>query len=394
MPRAANIKRRADGLYQRSITIGRKPDGKPIRKTIYAKTIKELEARAAEYERQLRLGTLSSDEKMTFGELAEIWFNEYKPKAGVNTKRMYAGLLNNHLLPAFGNMRLKDLKPHNLQTVINRMAEEGYAEKTLKEIKITANQIMELAMDNDVIFRNVFAKVEIPSIEAEERRTLSQDEIDLITNAYAGHRMGMPTLLMLYCGIRRGELLALTWGDVNLKDKRLRVNKAVYFDGNTAIIKAPKTKAGTRTVPIPDMLLPILRGKRAASMMVCPAVTGQMMTQIAFKRAWESYMHYLNIKAGGSDKKRGKNDAQGRPTFIPAVQAVDNITPHMLRHTYATMLYDAGVDVKSAQRFLGHADVETTLRIYTHLTEQKEQGAVDALNAHLDKKDNVTPITK
>jgi hypothetical protein len=80
MPRAVNIKRRADGLYQRSITIGRKPDGKPIRKTIYAKTIKELVARATEYERQLRLGTLSSDERMTFGELAEIWLEEYKPK--------------------------------------------------------------------------------------------------------------------------------------------------------------------------------------------------------------------------------------------------------------------------------------------------------------------------
>jgi integrase len=92
------------------------------------------------------------------------------------------------------------------------MAEEGYAEKTLKEIKVTANQIMELALDNDVIFRNVFAKVEIPSIEAVERRALTQDEIDLITNTYAGHRMGMPVQLMLYCGIRRGELLALTWG--------------------------------------------------------------------------------------------------------------------------------------------------------------------------------------
>lgn len=110
------------------------------------------------------------------------------------------------------------------------------------------------------------------------------------------------------------------------------------------------------------------------------------MTQIAFKRAWESYLHYLNLQAGGCDKKRGKNDATGKPTFIPAVRAIDNITPHMLRHTYATMLYDAGVDVKSAQRFLGHADLQTTLKIYTHLSEQKEQQSVAALNAHLGKK--------
>ena len=182
MPRVASIKRRADGLYQRSITTGRGVDGRPIRKTIYAKTIKDLEARAAEFERQLLHGILSSDEKMTFGALAEIWLRDYKPTVGVNTRRMYSGLLNNHLLPELSSLKLRDLKPHHLQTILNRLAANGYACKTLKEIKHTASQILELAIDNDVLFRNVFSKVDIPHVEAEERRALRQDETDLITN--------------------------------------------------------------------------------------------------------------------------------------------------------------------------------------------------------------------
>lgn len=97
------------------------------------------------------------------------------------------------------------------------------------------------------------------------------------------------------------------------------------------------------------------------------------MSETAFKCAWDSYLHYLNIKAGGRDASRSRRK----------LSVIDNLTPHMFRHTYATILYNAGVDVKSAQRFLGHADINMTLKIYTHLSEQKEQEAIALLNRHL-----------
>lgn len=99
------------------------------------------------------------------------------------------------------------------------------------------------------------------------------------------------------------------------------------------------------------------------------------MTHIAYHTAWNSFLHFLNIKAGGRDRSR----------INPKVQAMEPFTAHQLRHTYATMLYDAGVDVKSAQKFLGHSDIQVTLKIYTHLSDSKEQAAVDALNQHFGK---------
>lgn len=93
----------------------------------------------------------------------------------------------------------------------------------------------------------------------------------------------------------------------------------------------------------------------------------------AYNSAWNSYLHFLNIKAGGRDASRSN----------PKVQAIEEFTAHQLRHTYATMLYDAGVDIKSAQKFLGHSNIQVTLKIYTHLSEGKEQAAVDALNEFL-----------
>ncbi len=378
MPREAKIKKRPDGFYQRSITVGRKPDGKPQRKFIYAKTIKDLEAKAAEYERQLRHGTLSSNEKMTFGELAVVWLRDYKPGISITTRTMYKTILDKHLLPELSAYKLKDLKAHHIQAIVNRLAESGKAESTLKKIKLTAVQILKVAMDNDVIYRNVFAAIKVPSKTPARRRPLTDEEARLVTDTYTGHRMGVPALLLLYCGLRRGELVALTWGDVSIKNKTVTVNKAAVFNGNTTLVQNPKTESGTRTIPLPDSIFEAVKAARRAaqSTMVCPAADGKIMSQIALKRAWESYLHYINIKAGGRDASR----------TCPKLSVIDNLTPHMFRHTYATILYNAGVDVKSAQRFMGHADINVTLKIYTHLSAQKEQEAIAALNRHLCEK--------
>lgn len=373
----SKYKKRPDGNYQRSITVGRKPDGTPIRKSFYAKTIKELEAKAAEYMRQLNMGTLSSDESMTFGEMATIWLRDYKCTVGASTFKMYRTSLTKHLLPTLAGMKLKDLKPHYLQRILNNMVKEGYAKKTMSGVKQAACQIIELALDNDIVFRNVFHKVVVPQGTVTERLPLKEDVVQLITNTFEGHRMGLPAMIMLYCGLRRGEVMALTWNDIDLKNKVITVNKSLAFDGNTPHIKTPKTKSSIRRVPIPDILIPALSGKRRDSLLICPAEqSGGLMTSTAIKRAWDSYQHYLNICAGGRDGSRSR----------PKVQAVEPFTAHQLRHTFATMLYDAGTDILSAQHFLGHADVETTLKVYTHLSAEKQQVAVDQLNEYLSKK--------
>ena len=153
------------------------------------------------------------------------------------------------------------------------------------------------------------------------------------------------------------------------------VNKAVAFHNNSVSIKTPKTKAGNRTVPIPKKIVPLLQKAKdgADSEYVCPSVKGEIMTHTAYNVAWNSYLHYLNLKAGGRDASRSR----------PKVQALKEFSAHQLRHTRASTLYDAGVNVKSAQKFLGHSDIQVTLKIYTHLSEGKEQAAVDALNKHL-----------
>lgn len=189
--------------------------------------------------------------------------------------------------------------------------------------------------------------------------------------------MGYPAMIMLYCGLRRGELLALRWSDVDLEKDTITVNKAVEILTNQATIKPPKSKARFRTIPIPSILHDVLdEVKGNKDELVCPSKNGEVMTGSAWSSAWYSYMNHLNLYCGGKNASRSS----------PRIQAFEKFSAHMLRHTYATMLYDAGVDIKSAQYFLGHASIELTLSIYTHLTPYKVDQAIGSFNAHLGER--------
>lgn len=375
--------KRDDGRYQKNIIVGRKANGSYIRKTIYGKTKKELELKIAEITQQVHQGIYVTEDKTTFGDMSEVWLTQYNPTA--NEKWIYRQecVINKHLMPVLKYMKLKDLKTYHLQSIINQMAKDGLSTSTMKKAKQTAVRIMNVAVENDLIVRNVFSNVKVHTVEPNERRALSENERDLVNHTWRDHRMGHAVMIMMYCGLRRGELLALTWKDIDLEKKVLSVNKSASMFRNQPHVKKPKSKAGTREIPIPNILADVLRELPRNSPLVCPDAQGEMMSETAYRRAWNSYRHYLNLKAGGRDASRTR----------VKVQAIDNITAHMLRHTYASMLYEAGVDIKSAQRFLGHADIEMTLAVYTHLTKFKEDEAISSLNTHLDKVVSLGPQT-
>lgn len=377
--------KRTDGLYQKNIIVGRKPNGSYLRKTVYGKTKKELDLKIAEITQQVYQGIYVPEDKITFGELAEIWLKQYNPTANEKWFYRQEGVINKHLLPGLRYMKLKDLKTYHLQSIINKMAKDGLSTSTMKKAKQTAVRILNIGVENDLVVRNVFSTVKVPTIEPHERRALTEEERALVNRTWRGHRMGHAAMIMMYCGLRRGELLALTWKDIDLEGKVISVNKSASILKNQTQVKRPKSKAGMREVPIPNVLADVLRDLSHPFELVCPDAQGDLMTGTAYCWAWNSYLHYLNLQAGGRDASR----------LHKKVQMVDHITAHMFRHTYASMLYEAGVDIKSAQRFLGHADIEMTLAVYTHLTKFKEDEAITSLNTHLDKYVPVEPqVTK
>ena len=195
---------------------------------------------------------------------------------------------------------------------------------------------------------------------------------------------------MMLAGLRRGEATALTWADVDLDARTISVTKS--WDFAAGRMKGPKTAAGERVVHIPQLLVDYLRTERKAdssTLYVVHTASGKRMTETAWRRMWDSYMVDLNIKYGfhGAVSKHAtrKKDEDGHEQgALPIV--IRTFTPHELRHTFCTLLFEAGVDVITPRDQMGHKDILVTQKIYTHLSKSKRAQAMESFDGLLGTK--------
>ena len=309
-----------------------------------------------EYKRQEAAG-LARQEFPTVSDYAARWLPLHK--GGVSTKCFndYAKQLD-ALIAIIGSKKISAVTVDDAASVWAHYA--GYSASTVKRAKMLFTSLFDAAVENDLCRKNPFRSrfAVPPKAPAGTHRALTDEEIALIEST--PHRMQLGALVMLYAGLRRGELFALSMSDIDLAAGTITVNKAVRFDGNRPIIAPPKTAAGIRTVPIFSPLRPHLEGHTG---LVLPTVTGSIMTDTAFRRCWDSYLLHLSRAAG-------------HPVTI---------RPHDLRHTYCTMLRDSGVDMKQAMIWMGHSDEKMILHIYDHVSDKRTQNSIDQVEQALLK---------
>lgn len=189
------------------------------------------------------------------------------------------------------------------------------------------------------------------------------------------HRAKLPAMIAIFAGLRRGEMTALTWNDVDLIKKEITVNKSYDYKNNR--LKDPKSYAGNRIIPIPDVLVNFLAEQKRTSTLVCVNAHNGLMTESSWKRLIESLQVDMEVAIGATNKT-----SKFAPTELN--RTLEPFGWHSLRHTYATLLYDSGVDVLTAQYLLGHSDVKTTMDIYTHLTERKKTRSISSFNSFIN----------
>ena len=336
-------------------------------KFFYGRTPEEAKQARKEYIRQEQSGRLLRRE-LTVREYALKWLPLYK--AGVSEKcyNDYAKQLE-ALFPFIGDKHLAQVTVDDAAAVWKHYA--GYSASTIKRARMLYIALFDTAIENELCFKNPFKSkfTQPPRGSAGSHRALSQDEVDLILST--PHRFQLAVLVMLYAGLRRGEVLALSSDDIDLAAGVIHVNKAVRFDSNQPILSDPKTEAGVRSVPVLSALRPFLVNHVG---LIAPSASGSVMSEVAFRRAWQSYITALSAAAG-------------HPV---------NIRPHDLRHTYCTMLVDAGVPLKQAMCWLGHADEKMILRIYDHVHAERSRASVQQVEQLLASRapapDNVVRI--
>lgn len=383
----AKYKKRSDGRYATSVLIGYTDDGKPKRKVLYGKTILELDKNVADFKSLQNKGIVINDDGLTVGQWSEMWLKLYKADKAYNTYEMYRRTVNNHILPTIGNIRLSALKKHHIQELLNSIVQDGHA-RTAELVRLTLSQIIKQAIIEEYIYKDVSVGLSLPKKEKPVKRALTDSEKALVQQADLDTKERAFIDLLYYTGIRRGEALALMVSDIDFVNKKITVSKNLVMKNNASEIKpSPKTFAGNRDIPIPDRLIETLKAyiSTISSIYLFTKQDGNLMTHSAFRRFWDNIIDKLNIAAGGRKFKR--TDLQGNN--ITAVQLIaKDITPHMFRHTYATNLYYAGIDIKSAQYLLGHSSIQLTMDIYTHLDNSKIMSAGDKLNSFFDSQNN------
>lgn len=388
-------KRRPDGYVTKQVYLGKDENGKRICRSVYGHSQKEAEEKAIELKLSCNKGVDVIANRDTFGMWAKRFIN-VKSTVGLSASQMRSYANYCRILAPLNDIPLTKVTAYNVQCVINDMAAENpttgkpTGKKTLIALKGTAEQIFKLAIESRVIDFNAASMVKIPkSAPQEHRRALSPEEQKWIVDT--PHRAQLPAMLMMYAGLRRGEVTALTWGDIDFDNKIIYVNKAVEMIHGKPYVKDPKTAAGNRIVNIPNILVDFLHPlKESDDKLVCKMSNGQMMTNQAWRTMWSSYLTDLNVKYGYSGnvnkfsaRQKGKDGKiQGK-----LILRIPNITPHMLRHTFATLLYQAGIDFTVARDQLGHSDIKTTLSIYTHLDKIHEKASMNKLNNFLESQE-------
>lgn len=383
---------RPDGLIQVSMQMGYKPDGRPNRKYFYGHTRAEAERKRDEYKSRIAAG-LSLDKDITVAKWVDIFLATYRGR--VNEAYLDRDATPyKRLVKRLGSMRVADVREADLQQALEEVAGMSYS--TVDKYRQAIRRVFERARKNKLIPDNPAEDLIAPVSEKGSHRALERWEVELILenwNTPASHA-GLWVMLMLLCGLRRGEMMALDWGAVDLEARTLEVRAVAVIKSNQVIIEQrAKTDAGLRVLPICKALYAALLSvpEKKRTGFVCLSAKGKQLTESAVSRALCTFCRVLErILNGEPPTQRGRRtDIERRKAarekqLPPKERKQFSFTAHDLRHTYATALYDAGVPVKAAQYFLGHADIRVTLDLYTHLSKEREAASRNQMVKYLD----------
>ena len=288
------------------------------------------------------------DEKMKLKELLELWLERYmKHTIKIRTYNRYKSICELHLIKDLGEYELEELKPNVLQDFLLKKIDNKYSTNTIKGIVSVLKQALKLAITLEFVDKEYCSNLKMPSSEEKEISVFTKKEQQVIESFCLNHkkRNYIGIVICLYTGIRLGELLALTWDDIDFNSNLLTINKTSYsakVDGKTQIIvDKPKTKKSNRVIPLPNQLVKLLKiiKKESNSKYVITTRNSGMVGNRSYQRTFKFILKKVNVPYRNF---------------------------HSLRHTFATNAIELGMDVKTLAEILGHTNAMITLNRYSH----------------------------
>ena len=336
----AKLKQRADGYYCAWYK----------GKQFLGKTAPEAQAKRDAYKYEMEHG-IEQQEPITVFDLAEKWLPVAKAGVAKNTYNQYATIIEK-MTDIIGDKLVSAVTPADIKRVWVSFV--GLSQSYISKASFLYESFFQSAIENGYCRINpVIAPSAKPHRGSKgSHRALTKEEINLIETI--PHRVQPAAIIMLKAGLRRGEILALRKKD--FYDERIHITKAIRFVNNRPVVDKTKNLSSERTVPL---FAPILPFVDEMDDYVLPDANGKVCSETAFQRAWESYLHTLSVAAG-------------HPI---------NFRPHDLRHTFVTTCRNRNIDIHTVMAWCGHSSERMILEIYDHLSEEREQSAINIMNS-------------
>ena len=364
-----NIRKRKDGRWEGRYTAGHNPEtGKAIYKNVLAKTQKECKEKLKRaIEENARVDAIRA-ERYTVGQWLDVWFeNCAKIKVRPSSHKTYRGYIDNHIKPSIGKIPLNKLSSLDLQKLYKKLLSGGRVErieaksqpkglssKTVRNINQVISSAMNFAIEQKLIAANPTDGCALPKLEHREMKTLPTEQLASFLHEAKESGVFEMYYIELATGLRRGELLGLKWEDIDLERGTIRVRRQIARI-NGEVVEAPlKTKNSYRSISIGQDAVEILKEqqRKTNSGYVFPSPTGGPISP-------DSVIHMLHrvLERAGLPKIRF----------------------HDLRHTFATVALQNGVDIKTVSGMLGHYSAGFTLDTYAHITTAAQRQAANTM---------------
>lgn len=322
--------------------------------------------------RELDTGILIDTKKMKFGEYLDYWLKEYcYNNLSINTIEGYEQYIERHIKPSLGNIELDKLRPLQLQSFYSEKLKTGkingkggLSKQTVRTLHRIIHGALTQAVKWQLIVRNVADCVEPPKPKKYEAKFLDTEQTNLLIEKVQKTDIYIPVIIAIYTGMRRGEVLGLSWENINFEKKYIKVVQELSCTKQGLKILPPKTNKSIRNIAIPDTLIKILKIHKAKQMenklllgkeyqnidMVCTYPNGKLF----YPKRFSAKFHELLEK-----------------NKLPIVRF------HDLRHSHASLLVKLGIQPKVISERLGHSNIGITMDLYSHLYEEADKEVAD-----------------
>jgi integrase len=336
-------------------------------------TRREAQTKLATLIASIDQGSFVEPSKITIVEFVRVRVDQWEAAGAITarTAQRYRELTENQIVH-IGAKPLQKLRPLDIEAWHAVLRNSGLAARTIGHAHRVLSKALKDAVNNDMILKNAATARPAPKVDDNEM-VIVQDVPALVDKLKTSGRLHVPAMVSLFTGMRLGEVLALRWGRVDLVRNIIQVREALENTKAHGIrFKPPKSKAGRRDVSLPDLLIETLRDYRKAQLelrmklgtgklpddaLLFGDVEGAPPSRNAFSAAWSNFASRIDMP---------------------------QVTFHALRHTHASQLIDAGVDIVTISKRLGHAKPTVTLAIYAHLFKKDDSKAAAAINAALN----------